>query len=541
MVSVIIPAYNVADCIDDCVRSIVNQTMREIEIILLNDGSTDDGVTERACLKWAESDERVIYIKKKNERLGPTRNMGVRIARYDYIMFVDADDWIAEDAVEKMYQKATACQADIVSADYYFATISETGISYQRQKHWIFEEGRVSVSENKELIYRMNYSMWAKLFKKSLFVENNIEQPAFDYEDSAVLHYMIARAKFVAHVKEGLYFYRVNRAGKITNNFYFTKSMQMCLDMIVKEFKNAMLFDTYRKQLRRLLLDLVRMSISQASKMRGQASEAEYQQLRQDLLDKLFAQFPETERLLKFDFVAIGSISLRNILKYLEFDINRSDNYVCFSSIVSMFDRPIIAKNIQHPNHFRKQWIEYDLGKKVREFLEHWDKEKYLFIDFLEERFDICVSADGSMFTYSDAYQDIESACGKPVRIIHRNSDEMKSLWRSSCDQLIELLNRSVRKDHVMLVRLKLAEKYGEYGQDQYFTNIEEIKKMNLILEEYYNYFVENYRDVRVLDFTVSPNYFTDVEFRYECAPYHLNDCIYMDEAEKIMETIFAN
>ena len=62
MVSVIIPAYNVADCIDDCVRSIVNQTMREIEIILLNDGSTDDGVTERACLKWAESDERLHYV-----------------------------------------------------------------------------------------------------------------------------------------------------------------------------------------------------------------------------------------------------------------------------------------------------------------------------------------------------------------------------------------------------------------------------------------------------------------------------------------------
>lgn len=541
MVSVIIPAYNVSDCLDDCVQSIVDQTMREMEIILLNDGSTDDGETEKKCLKWAEADERIIYIKKKNEKLGPTRNMGVRIARYDYVMFVDADDWLARDAVEKMYQKAIACQADIVSSDYYFATVSETGISYQRQKHWIFEEGKISVSENKEMIYRMNYSMWAKLFKKSLFVENNIEQPAFDYEDSAVLHYMIARSKFVAHVREGLYFYRVNRVGKITNNFNFTKSMQLCMDMIVKEFKDGKLFDRYRKQLRRLLLDLVRMSITQASKMRGQASEVEYQQIRQILLDKLFALFPETERLLKFNFVAIGSISLRNILKYLEFDINRSENYVCFSSIVSMFGRPVTGKGVQHQNHFRKQWIEYDLSKKVKDLLQNWCKEKYLFIDFMEERFDIGVTEDGGMFTYSDAYQDVEEVCGKPVRIIHRDSEEMKCLWKNSCDQLIEILNRNVRKDRVILVRLKLAEKCGEYGQDQYFFDIAEIRKMNLILEEYYDYFTEHYRAVKVLDYTMSDNYFSDVEFRYGCAPYHLNDCIYMDEAEKIMETIFAN
>ena len=116
MISIIVPVYNVEDYIDKCLRSIVNQTYKDIEIILINDGSTDS--SGDICLKWQEADNRIIYIKKKNEGQGAARNLGVKIAKGDYLTFVDADDWIEENAIACLYESEKKSNADIVIADF---------------------------------------------------------------------------------------------------------------------------------------------------------------------------------------------------------------------------------------------------------------------------------------------------------------------------------------------------------------------------------------------------------------------------------------
>ena len=99
-VSVIIPVYNSQEYIDRCVSSVLKQTYNNIEVILVNDGSTDGSLGK--CESWKKKDSRVIILDKENEGIGFTRNAGVRIAGGKYITFIDSDDWVEEGYVEKL-------------------------------------------------------------------------------------------------------------------------------------------------------------------------------------------------------------------------------------------------------------------------------------------------------------------------------------------------------------------------------------------------------------------------------------------------------
>ena len=110
-VSVIIPVYNAEKYLEKCIESVVNQTLKDIEIILINDGSTDG--SEEICKKYL-SDERVIYYSKENEGLAAARQDGIERASGEYIGFVDSDDWVEPDMYEKMYAAAKSNNSDVV-------------------------------------------------------------------------------------------------------------------------------------------------------------------------------------------------------------------------------------------------------------------------------------------------------------------------------------------------------------------------------------------------------------------------------------------
>ena len=110
-VSVIIPVYNAEKYLEKCIESVVNQTLKDIEIILINDGSTDG--SEEICKKYL-SDERVIYYSKENEGLAAARQDGIERASGEYIGFVDSDDWLEPDMYEKMYAAAKSNNSDVV-------------------------------------------------------------------------------------------------------------------------------------------------------------------------------------------------------------------------------------------------------------------------------------------------------------------------------------------------------------------------------------------------------------------------------------------
>ena len=104
LVSILVPMYNAAGCITRCVESLCAQTYKSIEILLLNDGSTDD--TAAVCARLAAKDHRIAVIDKPNTGAADTRNRGIRLAHGKYIQFVDCDDWLAPDFTEKLVTAA---------------------------------------------------------------------------------------------------------------------------------------------------------------------------------------------------------------------------------------------------------------------------------------------------------------------------------------------------------------------------------------------------------------------------------------------------
>ena len=129
-VSIIVPIYNGEAYLERCVQSLVNQTYSDIEIILINDGSTDK--THEICERYAELEKRIVYIKKKNTGVSDTRNYGIRRSTGDYILFVDSDDYIGKETVEKLMDFSN--DATLVSVGHY-DVVSENAIENKYKKN----------------------------------------------------------------------------------------------------------------------------------------------------------------------------------------------------------------------------------------------------------------------------------------------------------------------------------------------------------------------------------------------------------------------
>jgi len=123
LISIVIPIYNSQDKIEKCLNSIVNQSYKNLEIILINDGSTDN--SEEICKIFKEKDSRIIYIKKKNSGAADTRNQGIKISNGKYIIFIDSDDYISNDYIEKMYNTMKKNNVGIAISGY--TEINEDG------------------------------------------------------------------------------------------------------------------------------------------------------------------------------------------------------------------------------------------------------------------------------------------------------------------------------------------------------------------------------------------------------------------------------
>ncbi len=113
MISVIVPIYNTAKFLSTCIKSIIDQTYQDLEIILVNDASTDNSI--HICNPFREKDNRIILIdKQQNEGVEKARYDGILVAKGEYICFVDSDDWLEKNALKRMYEKAIETDADYV-------------------------------------------------------------------------------------------------------------------------------------------------------------------------------------------------------------------------------------------------------------------------------------------------------------------------------------------------------------------------------------------------------------------------------------------
>ena len=140
-VSIVVPIYNVEKYLKQCIESIINQTLQDIEIILVDDGSPDN--CPQICDEYAKKDSRIKVVHKKNGGLSSARNAGIEVATGDFIGFVDSDDYIELDMYEKMYNIAKENHVDFVVSDYYKVSDKGKIITTIDMNEGIYDKNRI--------------------------------------------------------------------------------------------------------------------------------------------------------------------------------------------------------------------------------------------------------------------------------------------------------------------------------------------------------------------------------------------------------------
>lgn len=222
-VSVVVPIYNAEKKLDKCIKSILSQTFKDFELILVNDGSTDNSLN--ICEKYKKQDKRIVVINKSNQGSIATRRKGVEESNSEYIMFVDADDWIAKKTIEILYNESIDSGVDITVCNIY--KVLGNGIFYKKKnKSLYFYEDKIYNKQEvkRELVVAYLYghpfpaSLFAKLYKRQLLIKSGkyLDRIRFLGEDLYYNLEIFLKANNVKIIDKPLYYYRL---GGFTNKF----------------------------------------------------------------------------------------------------------------------------------------------------------------------------------------------------------------------------------------------------------------------------------------------------------------------------------
>lgn len=213
VVSIIVPIYRAEKYLNKCVQSIVDQTYKNLEIILVDDGSPDN--CPAICDAWAKKDSRIRVIHQRNGGFSAARNAGLDAATGTYIQFVDSDDWIEPNMVEALVIYAQQTHADIVRCGYY----EEDGLQHlafcsTAQTHCPDQNTLIVDLMNDGL---MSGALWNKLYRHSALGETRFRN---GYSEDILFNYLLlAKEPKVVYVSEAYYHYRVNN-GSVTNSTF---------------------------------------------------------------------------------------------------------------------------------------------------------------------------------------------------------------------------------------------------------------------------------------------------------------------------------
>lgn len=246
-VSIIIPMYNSEKYITDCINSVLNQTYKNIEVIIINDGSTDQSLS--LCQEFAIKDSRVNLINIKNSGVSAARNIGIENSTGDFITFVDSDDWIKENMIELAIEKIKEKKADVVMWSFYrnFPN-KQVNSSFLPFKEKVFNEnkdhlflgsiharfGKVTESSGASI-----GTVWCKLYKAEIIKENNLLfNPTLTRAQDVIFSMKaLNSAEKIYYFDERLYHYRISNTSTTSGN-KFIEDTNKPFDSLLAEFEN---------------------------------------------------------------------------------------------------------------------------------------------------------------------------------------------------------------------------------------------------------------------------------------------------------------
>lgn len=237
-VSVIVPFYNVEGYIEKCLETLVNQTLQDIEIILVNDGSKDRSVN--IVKKFQRNyPEKIVYLEKENGGLSDARNYAIPYAKGEYIAFLDSDDYVEKDMYQKMYNLAVKEESDMVECDFCWEYPDKTRKDVGEIYHG-----------TKEMIEKIRVIAWNKLIKKEILEDTKIQFPkGYRYEDVEFTYKLIPYIKKVSFLKEACIHY-IQREGSISNSQNErTREIFDVLEHVLQYYKKIGIYEKYKTEL----------------------------------------------------------------------------------------------------------------------------------------------------------------------------------------------------------------------------------------------------------------------------------------------------
>ena len=240
-VSIIVPIYKVEDYIRECIDSILAQTYPDFELILVDDGSPD--ICGRICDDYAKGDNRIKVVHKVNGGLTSARNAGLEVAKGDWIMHVDGDDWIEPDMIKSLIEAAQATGADLVFGDF---TKYGPYAGYYKLPTWSSDKIK---SMSNYLAYTMT-TIWGSIAKRSLYADHSLKSPeGISYcEDFHLIVRLCHFAKKVVNVHRPFYHYRYRPTSIMSNMNRKTEAdEQWAYQDTIRFFKEQGVYEDYRK------------------------------------------------------------------------------------------------------------------------------------------------------------------------------------------------------------------------------------------------------------------------------------------------------
>ncbi len=237
-VSIIVPFYNVENYIETCLESLVNQTLEDIEIILVNDGSKDN--SEKIAQKFIQNyPNKIVYLKKENGGLSDARNYAIPKAKGEYIAFIDSDDYVEINMYEEMYKKAKEENLDYVECNFLWEYPDK-----------VLESKGTQYKDKKEMFIKARVVAWNKLIKKEIVQKNKIEFPkGYRYEDVEFFYKLLPYINNYGIVEKPFihYIQRENSISNVQNSK--TKDIINVLGHVIEYYKQNNLFAEYKEEI----------------------------------------------------------------------------------------------------------------------------------------------------------------------------------------------------------------------------------------------------------------------------------------------------
>lgn len=298
LISIIVPVFNVEKYLEQCLNSIVAQTYPNIEIIVIDDGSTDS--SGRICDEFKSKYDNIIVIHQENKGLAASRNKGLDIASGEYIGFIDSDDWIEPDMYDKLYALTIRYDADISSC-------LSNNMGDVEMGECDYKNGTINIFKSFDIIKELytqseiRFEVWNKLWKRD-FIADTRFMPGQICEDVRFDRILFMKANMIVHINDVCHHYRVDRPGNTLSSF---KVKKLCIFKEFEHWINEVLYKNSQESV--MILKIIYLRFAYAFYI-----EAIKRKQEKNILDELYRLFCNYYR----DVIDEDCISIKEKMKY---------------------------------------------------------------------------------------------------------------------------------------------------------------------------------------------------------------------------------